>query len=514
MANENRDIAPVLLKFGAALALSLGGAYYILIINKRSKASPSPPDNHCNHLHFDPSETDKHEELHQSNNTEFQCENMESPKGYSRAEKDKHEQEIKSLRNTVRILKERENNLEIELLEYYGLKEQESAVMELQNRLKLNNIEAKFFELKIESLQADIKRFEEQMADYKKVTADLEAARAKIKTLKKKIKSESEQNQKQILDFQQEVQKMQEDEHKIASELEELRKSNHDLEVENTDLAHRLDCVQILATSVLEDGDIEKVKEENENLKKQNEDLSKEIERLKTERCGDVEEAVYLRWINACLRYELRNYRPAPGKTTAKDLSRKLSPKSEEKAKQLIVEYADKEGGIDSEQWSISQASIITDSGEFDESFINDQLRHKNNNNTFFGKLMRVIKGKDSHSNSPNHHHHHRNHSRNSSVGKSESGGEDIMSTCSPSESQRLRTPSGGSKRLTHRHSDSSFYKHDDSGGSGNNSDRRRRSNSSGGHKSELTKYADALKDSREKSNFKSHKSSPTLCLF
>ncbi|KAL9999914.1 putative protein CHUP1 [Helianthus debilis subsp. tardiflorus] len=499
MANENRDIAPVLLKFGAALALSLGGAYYILIINKRSKASQSSPDNN--------------EELHQSNNAEFQCENMESPKGYSRAEKDKHEQEIKSLRNTVRILKERENNLEIELLEYYGLKEQESAVMELQNRLKLNNIEAKFFELKIESLQADVKRFEEQMADYKKVTADLEAARAKIKTLKKKIKSESEQNQKQILDYQQEVQKMQEDEHKIASELEELRKSNHDLEVENTDLAHRLDCVQILATSVLEDGDIEKVKEENENLKKQNEDLSKEIERLKTERCGDVEEAVYLRWINACLRYELRNYRPAPGKTTAKDLSRKLSPNSEEKAKQLIVEYADKEGGIDSEQWSISQASIITDSGEFDESFINDQLRHKNNKNTFFGKLMRVIKGKDSQTNSPNHHH-HRNHSRSSSVGKSESGGDDIMSTCSPSESQRLRTPSGGSKRLTHRHSDSSFYKHDDSVASGNNSDRRRRSNSSGGHKSELTKYADALKDSRDNSNFKSHKSSPTLCFF
>lgn len=195
-----------------------------------------------------------------------------------------HEQEIKNLRNTVRILKERENNLEIELLEYYGLKEQETAVMELQNRLKLNNMEAKLYALKIESLQTDNRRLEAQMADYKKVVADLEAARTKIKMLKKKIKSESEQhkqqildfqqqvqtlqeneqkieseskdNKKQILDYQQQVQRMQEEERKIVSEVEELRKLNHNLQLENTDLADRLDSVQLLAASVLEDNEV------------------------------------------------------------------------------------------------------------------------------------------------------------------------------------------------------------------------------------------------------------------
>ncbi|KAI3727290.1 hypothetical protein L1987_67103 [Smallanthus sonchifolius] len=510
MGNENRDIAPMFLKFGVALALSLGGVVYTLIINKRSKLSDCnrQVNSRSNQLHFDSLATNKHEELNHSNNTESLQENIESPEGYSRAEKDTHEQEIKNLRNTVRVLKERENNLEIELLEYYGLKEQETVVMELQNCLKLNNMEAKLFALKIESLQADNRRLEEQMTDYKKVAADLEAARTKIKMLKKKIKSESENNKTQILDFQQQVQKMQEDEHKIISEVEELRKSNDNLQLENTDLAHRLDCVQILATSVLEDGETEKIKEENQNLKKQNEDLSKENERLQADRCAEVEELVYLRWINACLRHELRNYQPRPGKTTARDLSKKLSPRSEEKAKQLIVDYADKEGGIDSEQWSISQASIITDSGEFDESFIDDQLRHKNNNNTFFGKLMRVIRGKDrNHNNSPNH---QRNRSRSSSVGKSESGGDDIGS----SENQRLKTLSaGGSKRLTHRHSDSSFYKLVDSDAGGGPGGRRRLS-SSGGQKSELAKYAEALKDSRAKSNFKSHKSSPSLCFF
>ncbi|KAD2806258.1 hypothetical protein R6Q59_028753 [Mikania micrantha] len=356
MRNGNRDTAPVLLKFGVALAFSLGGVLYSLIINKRSKASKLPNDHkkhsdchrqvnsRSNNLCFDHVATDKHEELHNSNNMEFV---KTSSEGHSRAEKDTHEQEIKSLRNTVKVLKERESNSEIKLLEYYGLKEQESVVMELQNRLKLNNIEAKFFALKIESLQADNRRLEAQMTDYKKVVTDLDDSQTKIKTLKRQLKSEAAQHKKQILEFHQRVQKMQEDENnhvvRIESELHklkgleaqvsELKKSNLDLQ---TDLAHRLDCIQILITPVLKDAQGEKAKEDRENLKKQNEDLSKEIERLEADRSAEV---VYLRWINACLRYELRNYQPESGKTTARDLSKTLSLKSEEKAKQLILEY-------------------------------------------------------------------------------------------------------------------------------------------------------------------------------
>ncbi|KAI3671610.1 hypothetical protein L1987_87349 [Smallanthus sonchifolius] len=456
MGNENRDIAPVILKFGVALALSFGGVLYSLIINKRSKAS-RPPNDHLkrldcnklvnsrsNHLSFDHLATYKHdEELHNSSNTEFVRENSGSSKRYLRAEKDTHEQEIKSLRNTVKVLKERESNLEIKLVEYYGLKEQETVVMELQNRLKLNNMEARFFALKIESLQADNRRLEAQITDYKKVVVDLEAARAKIKMLKKKLKSEAEQNKKQIMDFHQRVQKMQDVENKHVANIEpelhklkdlevevaELRKLNHDLQLEKDDLARRLDCVQILATSVLEDAECEKVKEESENLKKQNEDLSKEIERVQADSCGDVEELVYLRWINACLRYELRNYQPGSGKTTARDLSKNLSPKSEEKAKQLILEYANKEGvtnvpEIDSDQWSTSQASII------------DSI--------------------------------------------AEDGG------------------NGGGGGL----------------GRGRGHCRRSYSSSMGGQKAELVKYAEALNDSRPASNFKAHRISLLLTFF
>lgn len=147
--------------------------------------------------------------------------------------------------------------------------------------------------------------------------------------------------------------------------------------------------------------------EESERLRQENDDLQKVIEQLQADRCIDVEELVYLRWINACLRYELRNFQPTAGKTVARDLSKSLSPKSEEKAKQLILEYANTEGiggremsiaEFDSGRWSSSQASFLTDSGEFDESSVDISSAAKTNTSSkkkIFSKLRRLLRGKD-----------------------------------------------------------------------------------------------------------------------
>lgn len=336
-----------------------------------------------------------------------------------------HEQELNSLRNMVKTLKERERSLEIQLLEYYGLKEQETAVMELHNRLKINNMEAKLFNLKIESLQADKRRLEEQVADYARVVSELEAAKAKIKLLKKKLRSETEHNREHILSLQERVVKLQDQEKKALftdsdiqlklqqlknykEETEELRKSNHSLRQENSALAQKLEYVQTLANSVLDGEKVEALKKESHHLRQENEDKAREIEQLQAARCSDIEELVYLRWINACLRYELRNYEPDPGKTVARDLSRSLSPKSEEKAKQLILEYAQKEGtgekGIsiadfDSDQWSSSQASYLTESGENDDLSVEFSSTNKtctSSKTKIFGKLMQLLRGKQS----------------------------------------------------------------------------------------------------------------------
>lgn len=198
---------------------------------------------------------------------------LETPKAFITLEKEEYEEEISHLQNMVQILRERERNLEVQLLEYYGLKEQETAVMELQNRLKINNMEAKLFNLKIESLQAEKQRLEAQVVGHDKVVAELEAARAKIRLLKKKLRYEAEQNKEQILNLQQRVAKLQDDEFKSLSsntdaqlklkrlkdlegEAEELRKSNLVLRLENSELTRRLESTQILANSVLEDPEV------------------------------------------------------------------------------------------------------------------------------------------------------------------------------------------------------------------------------------------------------------------
>ncbi|XVF26873.1 hypothetical protein REPUB_Repub14bG0057300 [Reevesia pubescens] len=351
---------------------------------------------------------------------------LDTSRTFRSAEKDDYEKEIKHLRNMVRVLRERERNLEVQLLEYYGLKEQETTVLELQNQLKINNMESKLFTLKIKSLQSENQRLEGQVADHAKVIAELETARSRIKVLKKKLWHEAERNREQILNLQKRVARLQEQELKAPAnnqdiesklrrlkvlevEAEELRKSNRRLQIENSELARKLESTQILANSVLEDPEREALNEMRNCLRQENEDLMKQIEQLQADRCTDAEELVYLRWINACLQYELRNYQPNPGKTVATDLSKSLSPKSEEKAKKLILEYARTEGmgdrgmnsmDFDCDQWSSSQASYGTDTGEVDDSSFQNSSATKTTSSgkiKFFKNLRRLIWRKDSH---------------------------------------------------------------------------------------------------------------------
>ncbi|OVA14458.1 hypothetical protein BVC80_1361g10 [Macleaya cordata] len=349
---------------------------------------------------------------------------VETPTSFRRVTEKETDQEIINLRNMVRVLRERERHLEIQLLEYYGLKEQETAVMELQNRLKINTMEAKLFTLKIESLQADNQRLEAQVADYSRVMAELESARAKIKMLKRKIRTDGEHNKEELSSLKQKVANLQDQEFRavwnndpdvqkklqrlkeLEDESAELRKANLRLQRENTELARRLESTQILASSVLEAPETEELKETNHHLREENNELGKEIERLQANRCADVEELVYLRWLNACLRYELRNFQVPSGKTVARDLSKTLSPRSEAKAKQLILEYANSEGigdksiglmDFDFEYWSSSQDSNFTESGDFDDSSIDLSSAHKSHNSSkskLMSKLKKLVRGK------------------------------------------------------------------------------------------------------------------------
>lgn len=140
-------------------------------------------------------------------------------------------------------------------------------------------------------------------------------------------------------------------------------------------------------------------------MKQENEKLAKEIEQLQSDRFADVEELVYLKWINACLRYELRNKDAPSGKTVARDLNKTLSPKSELKAKQLIMEYANagaEDCHLSHVEFGSECSSSRASSGEPDDVSIDvtSMTKHKNpKKKKLFSKLRKLVlgKGKENH---------------------------------------------------------------------------------------------------------------------
>lgn len=276
-----------------------------------------------------------------------------------------NESELERLRLLVKELEEREVKLEGELLEYYGLKEQESDIVELQRQLKIKAVEIDMLNITINSLQAERKKLQEELTQGTSAKRELEVARNKIKELQRQMQLEANQTKGQLLLLKQQVLGLQVKEEEAATkdaqvekklkavnDLEvavvELKRRNKELQHEKRELTVKLNAAESRAaelSNMTESDMVAKAKEEVSNLRHANEDLQKQVEGLQINRFSEVEELVYLRWVNACLRYELRNYQTPQGKVSARDLSKSLSPKSQEKAKQLMLEYAGSERG-------------------------------------------------------------------------------------------------------------------------------------------------------------------------
>lgn len=193
-----------------------------------------------------------------------------APLAFPSEEEADYENEIKRLRNTVRALRERERCLEDKLLEYYSLKEQQKIAMELRSRLKLNQMETKVFNFKIKSLQAENEKLKAQCSEHSKVLLELEKAKSEVQVLKKKLNINTQQHVAQILSLKQRVARLQEEEIKavlpdpeadkmmqrlrdLEGEINALTDSNMRLQFENFELSEKLESVQIIANSKLED---------------------------------------------------------------------------------------------------------------------------------------------------------------------------------------------------------------------------------------------------------------------
>ena len=175
--------------------------------------------------------------------------------------------ELERLRNLVKELEEREVKLEGELLEYYGLKEQESNIAELKKQLKIKNVEIDMLNIAINSLQTERKKLQEEVSQGASTRRELEIARNKIKELQKQIQLETNQTKGQLLLLKQQVSGLQskeaeafrkdaevENKLKALKELEvevmELKRKNKELQHEKRELIVKLDAAEAKVASL------------------------------------------------------------------------------------------------------------------------------------------------------------------------------------------------------------------------------------------------------------------------
>lgn len=131
----------------------------------------------------------------------------------------------------------------------------------------------------------------------------------------------------------------------------------------------------------------EKAIVEANRLKIDNEKLSKRIEMYRNDRRTDIEELIYLRWINACLKYKLQK---------GQDSERQKSPstKHDEKGGKIVVELGldEKCAGYDSD------CSLTSAATETFESTVTDdgtERGSRKSRTTLLSKFKRWVKNSD-----------------------------------------------------------------------------------------------------------------------
>ncbi|CAO2208478.1 unnamed protein product [Urochloa humidicola] len=265
--------------------------------------------------------------------------------------------EQERLRELWLSLLEREQRLELRLQELEGLRAQQAAVRELEGRVAAAAAEERILQLKVSTLQEENGRLRAQAEELGAARAELSRAKDKLRAVKARVQEEQEAARREAAALREKVAELERggDERAaaLAAEIAELRKANAALEEENLELALRLqeqDAGQAASPPVnlVLEGQ-EDMAAEARYLRESNETLTRQIEQLHSDHCAHVEELVYLKWVNACLRHELRDHdgvHPAAAAAAdagddvcALELSKSMSFRSSERARQLMLRY-------------------------------------------------------------------------------------------------------------------------------------------------------------------------------
>ncbi|OIT01434.1 PREDICTED: protein CHUP1, chloroplastic [Nicotiana attenuata] len=316
-------IKPVFLKAGIPIAITLAGYIIAKITTKRSSIF-IPSTNQENsqeiitnqhdisrdevglHQNLDYSESDDN---HSSTHTIYK----DSEESFLFQDKCKYEEDLLSLRRRTDDIEERENQLEARFQKYSHLKDQEIALMDMQNKLLLEINKVEFFDKEITLMEGENQRIQNMVIEYLRIMELLDLSQSenrllhkKVKKLLKKINQHSRVIEEQ--DFQLEAKEIEISRNEKGLEMKDHIINKMELEIQELKMAiEQLQEEKIGLLRKLEMG-------ENSNPSKSNvevvtvedyKELAKELEQLQKDKATEDKELIYLRWCNACLRHEL-----------------------------------------------------------------------------------------------------------------------------------------------------------------------------------------------------------------
>ncbi|XP_043698687.1 protein CHUP1, chloroplastic-like isoform X2 [Telopea speciosissima] len=214
--------------------------------------------------------------------------------------------ELDHLRSLLRESKERESKLKAELLEY----KKNPKICDLERELESKKNEAEKLVQRVRFLEAEKSSYSEQLVSLSSI-----------------LESQPESSKQEELGNSTASHK------NLEMEVVELRRMNKELQLQKRNLACHLSSAEsqlATLTKVSESDIVAKVEAEASLLRHTNENLCKQVEGLQMSRLTEVEELVYLRWVNSCLRNELSN----AGSTM--DSDKLLTPNSVEKNSESV----------------------------------------------------------------------------------------------------------------------------------------------------------------------------------
>lgn len=223
-------------------------------------------------------------------------------------------------------------------------------LLELRARVQQQEEEAQVLQankLALEKVKKELNETRAREAELQKQLWEMSSS-SELLVAKQKVASLKVQEQQlaikeaELLEQEEEHQKARQKLQEGEKELQEIRRNYKELQLQKRKMSVQLSETQAHLDR-LNSPDVQQIwaqQAETVLLRQKMADLTAQLETMQSGRFTEVEEMVYLRWVNACLRYELRNFKALPGRASALDLNKDLSPRSQELARQLMSSYA------------------------------------------------------------------------------------------------------------------------------------------------------------------------------